>query len=115
MIDLPRRPSIDEKLDLGYEIIEQLLLHKKPLTDEHIERYSTMWIADRRLQKTYYSKKLAHNALMETLDSLSECKPSEPVPEAVVKRLCLCSRASVTNYNSLIVKVFKERVRNPDA
>jgi hypothetical protein len=115
VMDFPRKPSTDEKLDLGYEIIEQLLLHREPLTDEQINRYSKMWIANRKYNENYYSIKLAHNALKESMQILSRCKCNEPVPEAAVQQLCLCSRPSVTNYTSRIMSLIRERMLEHDA
>jgi hypothetical protein len=106
----PRRQSTEEKLDLGYEIIEQLLRHQEPLTDDQIDRFSRMWISDRGLQVTYYSMKLAHRVLESHLESIRKCTDPNRVPLEIIKNLCRCSLPSVNNYNSLIVKTVKARV-----
>jgi hypothetical protein len=109
-MESPRKPTTQEKLDLGYEIIEQLLLHQEPLTDDQIDRYVIMWVADRRLQLTYYSRKLAYRALIINLEMVSGCGDPERVPIAIIKALCCCSRHSVHNYNRHVVKAVKAKV-----
>jgi len=113
-MDLPRRPSVDEKLDLGYEIIEQLLLHGKPLTDNQIDRYTKMWIANRRWHETYFAVKMAHKALERSLKLLSECRRNNRIPIAVIQQVCLSSKPSVDVYNSLTVRLVKEKIMSPD-
>ena len=113
-MDLPKKPSVDEKLDLGYEIIEQLLLHKKPLTDEQIDKYTKMWIANRRWHVTYFSMKMAHKALEKNLKLLSQCDINSKIPISVIQQVCLSSKPSVDVYNSVIVRLVKEKMMSPD-
>jgi len=107
-----KKPTVQERLDIGFEIMECLLIKKKPLSDELVHRYARIYIKSNftRIRPEYY--KNAYNNLDRIVDLLSRCTP--PVHFLVMKDVCMCSSESMKLYNSIIMTPLRKRIMHPD-
>jgi len=100
-----KKPTVQERLDIGFEIVECLVIYKKPLPDELIARYLVVWRDSKGGHTTYRN---ARQYLDKMVDLLSRCV--QPVPRLVMEQVCMCSSESIKLYNSLLLTPIRLKV-----
>ena len=98
-------PNTLEKLDIGFEIMEQLLIKEEPLTEDQIIRYMKIWKKGCNPSTNYHA---ARQYLCRIVTLLSRCQL--PVPMGVAEQVCMCSSFSLKQYNWDVLHPIRIRV-----
>ena len=96
-----KRTVVCECLDVGFEIMECLLIYNKPLTEEQIYRYARAWLRAKRKDVTIDNCREAIGEVKVRINLISRC--TLPMPRSVIEQVCFCGPTSVKSYNKAIV------------
>lgn len=112
------RSSVDDTLDIGFQILDYLILRKEPVPDELLYKY--IGIGSDRFKELLDKDELTLAELKEFADIYSTIKDADEVigmisrcdpyniPRDIISRVCRCSPSSLANYTRDILKKAKD-------